>query len=499
MTPQQLKNSILQLAVEGKLVEQRPEEGTGEALYQLIQEQKKELIEADKLKRPKALSEITETEIPFEIPITWKWVRLGDIIEIISSKRVHQSDWKKSGIPFYRAREISKLSEQGYVDNELFIDDALYRILSKYGVPNEGDLMISAVGTLGKTYIVKKTDKFYYKDASVLCLRNYAKLNSLFLKYIIESLLMKNQIKGNSSGTTVSTLTIVRMSNYIIPLPPLAEQNRIVKKIEKLLLLTDRYKRVWNKLEELNRKFPDDLRKSILQEALQGKICDQIDEDGSCKDIIEMINNEKQELIKTGQIKKEKLSSVILDEEIPFDIPNSWCWVRLKDIVYNRGQKKPEMEFSYIDIGSIDNINQKLTDLKKYTNKENIPSRARRIVDLGDILYSTVRPYLHNMCIVDKVDCCETIASTGFAAMTCYRGIYNKYLFYYLLSPSFDKYVNSAENSKGVAYPAINDKKFYKAVVPLAPLNEQKRIVEKIEAFFVLADRYKSLLMNANK
>ncbi|MFR2552723.1 MAG: hypothetical protein ACLS8D_12955, partial [Clostridioides difficile] len=166
MTPQQLRNSILQLAMEGDLVEQRPEEGTGEELYQLIQEKKQELINAGKIKRQKAIPKITEDEIPFEIPTTWKWVRWGDIIEVISSKRVLQSDWKKTGIPFYRAREISKLSENGYVDNELFIDNGLYDTLSKYGVPNEGDLMVSAVGTLGKTYIVKKTDKFYYKDAS---------------------------------------------------------------------------------------------------------------------------------------------------------------------------------------------------------------------------------------------------------------------------------------------------------------------------------------------
>ena len=166
--------------------------------------------------------------------------------------------------------------------------------------------------------------------------------------------------------------------------------------------------------------------------------------------------------------------------------------------MYNRGQKKPDIEFSYIDIGSIDNMNQKLTNFKKYTNIENAPSRARRIVDVGDILYSTVRPYLHNMCIVDKVDSCDTIASTGFAAMTCHQGILNKYLFYYLLSPSFDKYANLAENSKGVAYPAINDKQLYKAVVPIPSLNEQKRIAIKIEEVFEKISLYQCLLIKYN-
>lgn len=162
----------------------------------------------------------------------------------------------------------------------------------------------------------------------------------------------------------VSTLTIVRMSNYIIPLPPLGEQNRIVKKIENLLLLSERYAVAWNKLESLNRKFPENLQKSILQEAIQGKLCEQKDEDGSAKALIEKILLEKERLIESGQIKKHKALPAIQEDEIPFDIPDSWRWIRLKELVYNRGQKKPDTEFSYIDIGSIDNAHQKLTNLK---------------------------------------------------------------------------------------------------------------------------------------
>ena len=175
---------------------------------------------------------------------------------------------------------------------------------------------------------------------------------------------------------------------------------------------------------------------------------------------------------------------------MPFEIPNSWGWFRLNDIVYNRGQAVPKEKFSYIDIGSIDNINQKLNKEENIIEAKKAPSRARRIVEKGDILYSTVRPYLHNMCIIDKSFSCTPIASTGFAAMACLQGVYNKYLFYYLLSPEFDNYANASENSKGVAYPAINDTRLYRALISLPPLAEQKRIVAKIEELLPLVERY---------
>ena len=235
---------------------------------------------------------------------------------------------------------------------------------------------------------------------------------------------------------------------------------------------------------------PQQLRNSILQLAIEGKLVGQRPEEGTGEALYQLIEEQKKDLIKAGKIKRQKALPEITEAEIPFEIPHTWKWVRLKQVVYHRGQKKPASKFWYIDIGSIDNINQKLKPLKNIIDAESAPSRARRIVGIGDILYSTVRPYLHNMCIIDSVAPVEIIASTGLAAMTCYEKIFNKYLFYYLLSPSFDRYANSLENSKGVAYPAINDERLYKAVVPLPPFDEQKRIVEKIEAIFPLIDIY---------
>ena len=168
--------------------------------------------------------------------------------------------------------------------------------------------------------------------------------------------------------------------------------------------------------------------------------------------------------------------------EVPFEIPDSWEWARLGSVVYNRGQTSPSTEFCYIDIGSIDNKNQKLNPTDTTIAPDKAPSRARKLVDMGDILYSTVRPYLHNMCSIDREFPHIPIASTGFAVLTCHANLLNKYLFYYLMSPDFDAYANNTDNAKGVAYPAINDDRLYKALIPIPPVAEQHRIVSAIDS-----------------
>lgn len=175
-----------------------------------------------------------DDELPFDIPESWCWCRLKSIVNVVSARRVHQSDWRSEGVPFYRAREIGKLADTGFINNELYITEALYNKLASSGVPHGGDLMVTAVGTLGKTYIVKDDDRFYYKDASVICFENFSKVHPAYLKILMYSPYMEDQIKQNSAGTTVSTITIVKANEYLIPLPPLKEQKRIVDQIDYL-------------------------------------------------------------------------------------------------------------------------------------------------------------------------------------------------------------------------------------------------------------------------
>ena len=193
------------------------------------------------------------------------------------------------------------------------------------------------------------------------------------------------------------------------------------------------------------------LKNSILQLAIQGKLVPQDPNDESASALLQRIHKEKEQLVKDGILKKKDLVTVpINDDEKPYEIPDNWEWCRLKDIVYNNGQKTPDKVFSYIDIGSIDNKNQKLNDQENLIEAKNAPSRARKIVKHGDIVYSTVRPYLHNVAIIDRQFSAEPIASTGFAVLSSII-IYNKYLFYFLLSPQFDEYANDGDNAKGIA------------------------------------------------
>ena len=248
-----MKKSILQYAIEGKLVKQDPNDEPASVLLERIKAEKEKLIKEGKIKRDKNESyiyqgddknyyekinnQILKLDLPFEIPSNWLWIRIQSLFDVVSASRVHQSDWKSEGIPFYRAREIGKLSDFGYVKNELYISEDLYNKFSKNTWPTENDLMITAVGTLGKTYIVKKYDKFYYKDASVISLKNKYNVNIKYIDFLFKSPYMIGQIKEKIAGTTVGTITIEKAQKYLIPFPSSNEQDRIIDKINHLNIL----------------------------------------------------------------------------------------------------------------------------------------------------------------------------------------------------------------------------------------------------------------------
>ena len=223
-TIKQVKSKILDLAIHGKLVPQDPND---EPAIELLKRINPDFTPCDNGHYGK-------------IPQGWILAKLGDLFDAVSAKRVLKSEWRTKGVPFYRAREIVKLSEYNKVNNELFIEDKHYdKLKNRYGVPASGDIMLSAVGTIGKCYIVKESDKFYYKDASVLCLKNHHKLSSMYFSMLFSSSFIEEQIKEYSKGTTVDTITLEKLKSYIVPLPPLAEQQRIVQKIEELFSVLD--------------------------------------------------------------------------------------------------------------------------------------------------------------------------------------------------------------------------------------------------------------------
>ena len=430
-------------------------------------------------------------EVPFDIPDSWEWTRLGQVITLLSGTDFKPSEYndRQCGIPYITG--ASSLSDSGVIENRWTETPRV--------IANRGDVLLVCKGSgYGKTVICDIEEAHIARQ--IMAIKNQHTLNMDYVRFFLQSCF--DQIKAKGQGV-IPGIDRSSVLSLLFPLPPLHEQKRIVAKLLEVIPIVDVYGTKERTLYEHNAEFPVQLKKSILQCAVQGRLVPQDPNDEPASILLERIRTEKQRLVKEGKIKKDKHESVIfrrdnshyekldgteycIDNELPFEIPENWCWVRLRSIVYNRGQATPNTAFCYIDIGSIDNKNQKLNAAETIIFPDKAPSRARKLVDKGDILYSTVRPYLHNMCIIDREFSQVPIASTGFAVLACHTGLLNKFLFYYMMSPDFDAYANNTDNAKGVAYPAISDARLYKALIPLPPFSEQQRIIQRIDELLPL-------------
>ena len=484
MTPQELKNSILQLAIQGRLVEQRPEEGTAQELYQQIQAEKQRLIKEGKVKKEKPLPEITEDEKPFEIPESWMWCRLNDIV----AKTV-----KRGKSPTYIAKSNTLVFAQkcntkaGYIDLSLAqcLDETK---LSKYPeeefmLNNDIVLISTGNGTLGRVGIYRNSDnpngRPIVSDSHVTIIRTNIHVDSEFVFYALKY--YQPYMEKLGSGSTNQTELSARVVKALLfPLPPLAEQKRIVAKIEELLPLVDRYEAAWTRLEDFNRHFPEDMKKSILQQAIQGKLVEQRPEEGTAQELYEEICTEKQRLIKAGKIRKEKGTySEIKDDEILFDIPSTWMWVRFGQVMINRDAERIPLSVSernkldkiydyYGASGVIDKVDRFLFDKKLLLIGEdgaNLLARSTPIAYLAEGKY-WVNNHAH---VLDCID--------GKLSL--------EYVMYFINAISLAKYVT------GTAQPKMNQEKMNSIPVPLPPLAEQKRIVARLEELLPLCERLK--------
>lgn len=496
MTPQELRASILQQAIQGKLVEQRPEEGTGEELFQQIQAEKQELIKASKIKRDKGNKNIAKEDIPFDIPDTWKWVCIQDLFNVRSAMRIHQTDWQTSGIPFFRGRELVQLAKTGTVDFDIYISRELYEEnKAKGGVPQKDDILISAVGTLGKVYVVKGTHEFYYKDAYILCFENIGKMYPHYIKYALESPYSQAEIRRDSMATTVAQLTIIKAKQLLIPLPPVEEQKRIVAKLEEILPLIDLYETAWNKLDAFNKRFPGDMQKSILQLAIQGKLVEQRPEEGTGAELFQQIQAEKQALIKAGKIKKEKPLPKVAEEELPFDIPNTWKWIRLGSVIdmlpgfaFKSSDFKKEGKYRLLRGINLSVGNTRWDDTV-YVNEMPEKCQAFQILQ-GDVLIGLDRPWISDGIRVAIYDGDEnTYLVQRVLRIRETLAVTKEYIALLLRSNLFRNAVEG--ETTGISVPHISPGQVGNVVVPLPPLAEQKRIVAKLEEILPLCERLK--------
>ncbi len=514
MTAKELKASILDLSVRGKLVPQDPNDEPASVLLENIRAEKRKLVKAGKIKKEKNPSEIyiaadgkpyekfangsetcIEDEIPFELPKGWAWARLGGIALSITDGDHQPPPQTTTGIPFLVISNVS--SGEASFERLRYVTPEYFASLSEDRKPAVGDLLFTVTGSYGIPIRIETNRDFCFQRH--IALLKFPDLDTNFLKNVLESPFVKKQCDDIATGTAQKTIPLTGLRNILIPLPPFNEQQRILTKIKALTPLLKSYFDLKQALNDSEAAFPDILKKSILQYAVEGKLVPQDPNDEPASALVERIAEERKALVKAGKLKRDKNESVIfrgadrlayetrngetvcIEDELPFKIPETWAWVRLGSIVFNHGQKAPTESFCYIDIGSIDNKQNKLSEYDTVVALKDASSRARKIVCQGDVIYSCVRPYLHNLCIIDREFSKMPIASTGFAVMAPHTGLFNKFLFYYLLSPQFDDYANDAENAKGVAYPTISDKRLYDALLPLPPLAEQKRIVEQIE------------------
>lgn len=486
MTPQQLRNSILQLAIEGKLVEQRPEEGTGEELYQLIQEEKEELIKSGKLKKQKELPEITEDEIPFEIPTSWKWVRLLDVGDWGAGATPSRSNLSYYGgqIPWLKTGELNdgEIHESSEYITELALHETSVRLNPV------GSLLIAMYGaTIGKLGILAKS--MTTNQACCACIV----FSGMFNKYLFYFLLAsRTQLRKRSEGGAQPNISRSKLIETCMPLPPVDEQKRIVKRIEAIFPIIDRYENAWQKLNELNKKFPEKLQKSILQEAIQGKLCKQRKEDGSAKSLIKKILLEKERLIESGQIKKQKALPPIHEDEVPFDIPENWEWIRLGSI----GETNVGLTYKPVDVSDSGTIVLRSNNIQDgvlvYTDIVKVSKEIpmSKMCQLGDIIICARNGSKR---LVGKAALIDIEGMSFGAFMAVYRSICNPYILKYINSIQFRKIMLPEVGTTTINQ--ITQDSLRKCLIPMPPLIEQGRIIKKVDKIMALINCSKKIFV----
>ncbi|MBO4444143.1 MAG: restriction endonuclease subunit S [Bacteroidaceae bacterium] len=478
MTGQQLKNSILQWAIQGRLVPQDPSDEPASVLLQRIRDEKQALVKEGKPKK-KDLEDtlINQDEITYEIPKNWEWCRIKDISESYIGLTYKPSDISESGTIVLRSSNI----QNGKIDyNDIVRVNS--RIPDKLWV-EENDIIICARNgskkLVGKSALVSNVkERMTFGAFMAICKTPFYK----FVYTFLQSKLFFTQLQFVCGTTTINQLTQKNFNNFYIPLPPLAEQKRIVEKIEELMPFVEAYDKAQTQLDTLSRELPDKLKKSILQEAISGRLVPQDPSDEPASALLQRIRNEKQTLVRQGKLKKEKPLNPITDDEKPFEIPDSWEWVRWRGIGYFMSGQTPKSNELDYTIGGIPYF--KVSDMnvqgnEKYMTKTSLflksgakyklfPKNAIIYPKNGGAVFTNKKRILSNDSLVD-------LNTGGYIPSS---ELFFDYIFYLFSIIDFKKHF------KGTALPTVDMESIDKILVPLPPLAEQKRIVEKIEKLF---------------
>ena len=471
-----IRAKVLDLAIRGKLTEQLPEDGTAEELFQQIQEEKQSLIQAEKIKRAKPQPEIQADEVPIEVPAGWKWVRLESLYCFIDYRGATPSK-TNSGVPFVTAKNVRK----GYLDYSIkeYISEQDYSNRQSRGVSHKGDLLFTTEAPMGFAAIAD-LGKFS-AGQRLITLQQYTQSNLLenrYYMYFILGRFFQTQLEAKCSGTTVKGIKADRLREFIIPLPPLPEQRRIVAKIDAIFSLLDTI----DALQSAYTANQKALRAKLIDAAIRGQLTEQLPEDGTAEELYRQIQAERAKQEENGTIKKEEPLSEIDNQSAPFPVPNTWLWTHFGNVSYivRGGSPRPIKQYITQDPDGINWI--KIGDVEKggkyiyQTNERIIPEgekKSRRVYP-GDFLLTNSmsfgRPY------ISKIEGC---IHDGWLLIRNLGGFDPDFL-YYLLSSTylFNQFTISASGS---TVDNLNIDKVRSAVIPLPPLAEQKRIVARLE------------------
>jgi type I restriction enzyme ecoAI specificity protein len=490
MTAQDLKNSILQLAVQGKLVLQNPSDEPASELLKQITQQKAQLVEEGVIKKEKPLPTISDEDIPFDIPENWLWVRLGDYcLDAFSGK---SPVYSKTPTPY---EVIGQAANQqlglDYTQVKYTVSEFWNSIDPKYFLL-ENDVLLNTLGhgTLGRAGIVPVLHKKLLTDGHLFVFRLYSAIASKYFYYYLQYKRPEIEISANGS-TNQTFLSLKRTNQWLIPVPPLAEQERIVAKIEELLPLVSEYDEVENRISALNTEFPDKLRKSILQQAVQGKLTERDPSDEPAIELLDRIRAEKAKLIAEGKIKKEKIIPVISEEDQLFDIPDTWTWTTIADtctnIQYGTSEKSaPSGKVAVLRMGNLQGGKIDYSNLVYTSNDYDI---ERCHLEYNDLLFNrTNSKELVGKTAIYKAEIPAIYA--GYLIRVTPIMIDSDYLNYVMQSHFFKKYC-LAVKTDAIGQSNINAEKLKRFVFPLPPLAEQKRIVACVEELLAACDMLK--------
>ena len=522
MDTKALRQKILDLAIRGKLVPQDPSDEPASVLLERIREQKKQMVKEGKLKAKDIKNDTIifvgednlhyekfqdgsvkciEDEIPFELPEGWAWCRLNSIVDVRDG--THDTPtYVDKGIPLITSKNLV----EGGIDysNVKYISekDAI-SINDRSGV-NIGDILFAMIGTIGNPSMVTEDILISIKNVALFKFTFSKNLSNHFVMYFLDY--AQEDMKNKPSGGLQPFVSLNFLRIYLVPVPPVEEQQRIVS------ILADSINKIRN-IDVLKNELTASVKKAkskILDLAIRGKLVPQDPNDEPASVLLERIRVEKEELIKQGKIKRDKKESIIfrgddnsyyekigddienIDTEIPFNLPDNWIWCRGCSCFSGMETTKPQGEFfDYIDIDSIDNRLHCIKKTKRIPVIE-APSRASRAINSGSVLFSLVRPYLENIALIEEIHS-HSIASTGFYVCNSNGLLLPDYMFYLMIS----KYVVDGLNQymKGDNSPSISRNDIENWLYPIPPIDEQRRICYILKTTFATIEKLEESLI----